>query len=179
MDLEEKLIRKKGVYDGKYIRAEEWVVRLPNGVEAVREIVTPPNAVGILPIDERGEVFLVRQFRPAIGKITIEIPAGIFEPGEAPEETARRECEEEIKMKPGRLDFLLSYFHSVGFSTGRIQLYLARDLTSRPDAPGDPGEFLEVIKIPIEALYRKIADREVIDSKTLLAVFWYRHLFER
>jgi ADP-ribose pyrophosphatase len=179
MDLEEKLIRKKAVYEGNYIRAEEWVVRLPNGEEAVREIVTPPDAVGILPIDDRGEVYLVRQFRPAIGKVTIEIPAGIFEPGESPEETARRECGEEIKMRPGRLDFLLTYFHSVGFSTGRIELFLARDLTPCPDAPGDPGEFLEVFKVPIEALYRKISAHEMIDSKTLLAVLWYRHLFAK
>jgi ADP-ribose pyrophosphatase len=179
MNLEEKLIRRKTVYQGNYIRAEEQVVRLPNGKETVREIVSPPNAVGMLPVDREGRVHLVRQYRPAIAQITLEIPAGIFEPGESPQETASRECEEEIGMKPGRLDFLLSYYHSVGFSTGKIDLYLATDLTPSPDAPPDPEEFLERVKIPMEELYRKAAAQEIVDSKTLLAVLWYRHLFDR
>ena len=82
MDLTEKLVRTRVVYQGKYIRAEEQTVLLPNGNEAMREIVSPPNAVGILPIDASGKVYLVRQYRPAIGRVTLEIPAGIF-PGHA------------------------------------------------------------------------------------------------
>lgn len=177
MNLEEKLIRKKVVYQGKYLRTEEQVVLLPDGKEAVREIVAPPDAVGILPIDDQEDVYLVRQYRPAIGQITLEIPAGIFEQDESPIETARRECQEEIGMKPGRLDFLLNYHHSVGFSTGRIELYLGRDLAPSPESHTDPGEFLEIVKIPLRVLYEKVSSRALVDSKTLLAVLWYRHLF--
>ena len=176
MDLEEKLIRKKVVYQGKYIRAEERVVRLPDGTEATREIISPPDAVGILPIDPDERVYLVRQYRPAIGRVTIEIPAGILEPDEAPIDTARRECEEEIGMKPGRLDFLFSYYHSVGFSTGKIDVFLGRDLSPNPHARPDSGEFIERVILPFDEIYRQGLSGTIIDSKTLLALFWYQQL---
>lgn len=176
MDLVEKLIRKKVVYQGKYIRAEEQIVRLPNGKEAQREIISPPDAVGILPIDADGKVHLVRQYRPAIGQVTLEIPAGILEPDEKPIETARRECAEEIGLTPTRLDFFFTYYHSVGFSTGKISVFLGRDLVSNPDAHADPEEFLEKVVLPFEELYRRGLSGEIIDSKTLLAVLWYRQV---
>lgn len=177
MNLEEPLIDKKVVYQGRYLRTEEHRVRLPDGKEAIREIVSPPDAVGILPVDPHGFVYLVRQYRPAIGRITLEIPAGLFEPGENAVETARRECMEEVGQRPGRVDFLFSYYHSVGFSTGKIEVYLGQDLTPCSQVHGDPGEFLEVIRLPILQLYEQVAGREVIDSKTLLAVLWYRHVY--
>ena len=174
MDLTEKLVRTRVVYQGKYIRAEEQTVLLPNGNEAMREIVSPPDAVGILPIDSDGRVYLVRQYRPAIGRVTLEIPAGILEPNEKPIETARRECAEETGMNPDRLDFLFSYYHSVGFSTGKIDVFLGRDLTPKLDAHADAEEFLEVITLPFEEIYRQGLDGKIIDSKTLLALLWYR-----
>ncbi|MBI3803723.1 MAG: NUDIX hydrolase [Nitrospirae bacterium] len=174
MDLEERLIRRKVVYQGKYIRAEEQVVRLPDGTEATREIIAPPDAVGVLPIDQTGRVYLVRQYRPAICRVTLEIPAGILEPGETSSETASRECEEEIGMKPERLDFLFSYYHSVGFSTGKIEVFLGRDLRPSIEAHTDPGEFIEVVTLPFEEIYRQGLTGELVDSKTLLALLWYR-----
>lgn len=176
LDLEEKLIRKTVVYQGKYIRTEEQIVRLPDGTEALREIVSPPDAVGILPIDSEGNVYLVRQYRPAIGQVTLEIPAGILEPGESSAETARRECEEEVGMRPERLDFLFGYYHSVGFSTGKIEVFLGRDLRPNPDAHSDPGEFIEVVLLPFAEIYQQGLSGKIIDSKTLLALLWYRQI---
>ncbi len=176
MDLEEKLVRKKVVYQGKYIRTEEQIVRLPDGTEAVREIVSPPDAVGVLPIDSEGRVYLVRQYRPAICRVTLEIPAGILEPGESSIETARRECEEEVGRRPERLDFLFGYYHSVGFSTGKIEVFLGRDLLPNPHAHTDPGEFIEVVLLPFEEAYQQGLSGKVIDSKTLLAFLWYRQV---
>lgn len=178
MDLEEKLVRSKVVYQGKYIRAEERVVRLPNGKEAQREIITPPDAVGILPIDADGRVYLVRQYRPAIGQVTLEIPAGILEPDEKPEETAQRECAEETGMDPKRLDFMFTYYHSVGFSTGKISVFLGRDLIRNLDAHADPEEFLEVVTLPFDQLYKKGLSGEILDSKTLLAVLWHQQALD-
>jgi ADP-ribose pyrophosphatase len=178
LDLTEKLIRKKVVYQGKYIRAEEQVVLLPNGAEAIREIISPPNAVGILPMDADGRVYLVRQYRPAIGQITLEIPAGILEADEKPIETARRECAEEVGMNPKRLDFLFSYYHSVGFSTGKIEVFLGRELTPSRDAHADAEEFLEVVILPFEELYGDGLSGKIIDSKTLLALLWYRQVID-
>ncbi|MEK7747466.1 MAG: NUDIX hydrolase [Nitrospirota bacterium] len=169
----EPLISKKVVYKGKYIQTEEHVVLQPDGNKALREIVTPPNAVGIFPIDPDETVYLVRQYRPAIQQITLEIPAGVLDPGEQPRDTALRECEEEIGVTASKMDFLFSYFHSVGFSTGKIDIFMATDFRPAPNAHTDPGEFIEKVAMPFDELYKKCTDGTVIDSKTLLAVFWY------
>jgi len=170
----EELISKRIVYRGKYVQTEEQTVRLPDGKEAIREIVSPPNAVGIFAIDSDETVYLVLQYRPAICQVTLEIPAGILDPGEIPRETAIRECGEEIGLTPGKLDFLFSYYHSVGFSTGKIDIFRATDFTPAVNAHTDPSEFLEVVKLPFEALYQKCINGEIVDSKTLLAVLWHR-----
>ena len=170
----EELVSTRVVYQGKYVRTYEQTVKLPDGKEAIREIVSPPDAVGIFAIDRNETVYLVLQYRPAIGQVTLEIPAGILDPGELPRETAIRECGEEIGMTPGRLDFLFSYYHSVGFSTGKIDIFLATDFSPARNAHTDPSEFLERVALPFEALYQKCINGEIIDSKTLLAVLWHR-----
>jgi ADP-ribose pyrophosphatase len=170
----EELISKRIVYRGKYVQTEEQTVRLPDGKEAIREIVSPPNAVGIFAIDCDDSVYMVLQYRPAICQVTLEIPAGILDPGEIPRETAIRECGEEIGLTPGKLDFLFSYYHSVGFSTGKIDIFRGTDFTPAVNAHTDPSEFIEVVTLPFETLYQKCINGEIVDSKTLLAVLWHR-----
>lgn len=177
MELIEKLLHKKVVYQGRYVRTEEQTVQLPDGTEAVREIVSPPDAVGILPMDSDEKVYLVRQYRPAIARVTLEIPAGILEANELPVETARRECAEEIGREPKRLDFLFSYYHSVGFSTGKIDVFLGRDLVANPNIHAEPGEFLEVVTLSFADLYQQGIAGKIVDSKTLLALLWYQQMF--
>ncbi|MFQ5597279.1 MAG: NUDIX domain-containing protein [Nitrospiria bacterium] len=176
-DLEETLLKRKLVYQGKYLTAEEQTVRLPDGREAKREVIAPPDAAAVLPIDVEGRVYLVRQYRAAIQQTILEIPAGILDPNEEPQETARRECGEEVGMEPKRLDFLFKYYHSVGFSTGQIAVFLGRDLIPKADRHPDPGEFIEVVVMPFETLYRQAVSGGIVDSKTLIAVLWYRQHF--
>jgi ADP-ribose pyrophosphatase len=176
--LKETVVAARTVYEGRYLRAEERTVRLPDGREARREIVVPPNAVGVLPITDDGTVYLVRQYRTALERAILEIPAGILEPGENPEQTARRECGEEIGLYPARLDPLVGYYHSVGFSTGRIQVYLGRDLRPAPHAKPDGTEFLEIVTMPFEELLARVQGGDIVDSKTLLAVLWHRTFLE-
>jgi len=177
MDLTETLLRKQVVYQGRYLRAEEQIVRQPDGKEATREIITPPDAVGILPVDSAGKVHLVRQYRPAIQQTTLEIPAGVIDPGEKPLEAARRECSEEIGHFPEHLEFLFMYYHSVGFSSGKIEVFLGRDLSVLPDQMLDAGEFIEVITLSFEEAYQRALSGKIVDSKTLLAFFWYKMHF--
>jgi ADP-ribose pyrophosphatase len=176
MELHEKLLDKKVVYPGRYLRVEERRVLLPDGRESTREVACPPNAVAVLPVDATGRVHLVRQYRTAIEAVTLEIPAGILEAGEAEEETARRECEEEIGVRPERLDSLVTYFHSVGFSTGWIRVFLGRDLVPRPHSRPAADEFLQVVALPFEDLLVMVLKGEIVDSKTIIAALWYRHL---
>ena len=174
MNLDETLLNTRIVYDGKYLRTEERTVRLPDGREGRREIVVPPNAVGVLPIERDGTVYLVRQYRTALQRAILEIPAGILEPGEEPLETGRRECAEEIGLRPARLDPLFGYYHSVGFSTGRIQVFLGRDLEPVHHVRADSTEFLEIVTMPFDDLLALVHRGEIVDSKTLLAVLWYQ-----
>jgi ADP-ribose pyrophosphatase len=167
------------VYQGQYLRAEEQTVLLPDGKEARREIVIPPDAVGILALDQSGKVYLVRQYRSAIQRVTLEIPAGILEPGESALETAKRECEEEIGMTPRQLKSLFSFYHSVGFSTGKIEVFLALDLIPSPATHPDSSEFLEVVVLPFEELYQRALRGEIVDSKSIIAILWYRQRVEK
>jgi ADP-ribose pyrophosphatase len=175
MRLEEKLIRTKTVYRGKYVQAEERIVQLPDGRETVREIVRPPDAVGVLPVEADGTVHLVRQYRQAIGQVTLEIPAGIIDAGESKEETGRRECEEETGMRPAKMEWLFRYYHSVGFSTGQIEIYLGTELLRESSLHPDDGEFIERVRMPFEELYQLAVSSRIVDSKTMLAALWYQH----
>ena len=174
--IESHLIHTQVVYQGKYVRTEEHLVRCPDGSEAVMEIVAPPDAVGVLPIDDQGRVYLVRQYRHALRQITLEIPAGIFDAGETAEETAKRECAEEIGLTPRRLDFLCSYYHSVGFSTGKISVFLGTELMISEGAHTDPHEFIERVILPFSEFYQKAISGEIVDSKTILAALWYQQM---
>jgi len=173
-NLKETLLHKEVVYRGKYLSTEKQTVRLPDGSEAHREVVCSPDAAAVLPIDDKGRVYLVRQYRIAISQVTLEIPAGILDPGEKPIDTAGRECAEEIGMKPKRLDFLFKYHHAVGFSTGQIAVFLGRDLIPQNDCHLDTEEFIEVVVLPFGEAYQRALSGEIVDSKTLLALLWYQ-----
>jgi ADP-ribose pyrophosphatase len=173
MNFEQKVVKTEVVFKGRYVQTEVQTILLPDGSQATREIVSPPDAVGVLAIDELSNVYLVRQYRPAIKKVTIEIPAGIIDGGENPLETANRECQEEISMKPGTLKPLCSFYHSVGFSTGKIQIVVAEKLTPVTDAHYDPDEFLEVLTLSFQELFQKVINGEIVDSKTIVATLWY------
>jgi ADP-ribose pyrophosphatase len=179
MNLEQKVVKTEVVFEGQYVKVEIQTVLLPDGRQARREIVSPPDAVGILAIDESSKVYLVRQYRAAIRRVTIEIPAGIMDGDESPLETANRECQEEVGMKPGSLKPLCSFYHSVGFSTGKIQIVLAEKLTPVKDSHVDLDEFLEVITLDFGDLYQKVMRGEIVDSKTIVATLWYREMKAR
>jgi len=174
--LNEEVLHSDTVFTGRYVSVEVRTVRLPDGREATREIVSPPNAVGVLALDHENRVHLVRQYRAALQRPILEIPAGIIDPGETPEQTGRRECEEETGMIPGRLTRLCRFYHSVGFSTGHIELYRATGLAPSGRRHAEPGEAIERVVLPFRELERMVASGEIIDSKTIIAVLWHlRH----
>ena len=176
MDLRERLVRRRVVYAGHYLSTEEHTVRLPDGRRTVREIIRPPNAVAVVPVDEKGTVYLVRQYRTGPGRVLYEIPAGIIDRGERPTATARRECVEEVGMRPERLTRLCTYYHAVGFSTGQVTLYLARGLRPAAGRHREAGEFLEVVALPFSEAYRMALANRFLDVKSLLGILWAARL---
>src|SRR3989304_6448846 len=171
--LEERLVRREVVFKGRYVQTEVRTVRLPDGKETTREIVSPPNAVAVLPIDASGNVHLGRQYRTALEQVILEIPAGILESGESSEETGRRECEEEAGMIPERMERLCGFYHSVGFSTGRIEIYLATGLTPSRNAHAEEGEYLGRVVLRCDDLCPILLPVSLLHGKTPDPVLWY------
>ena len=172
MKLIERVIRRRIVYMGRYLSTEQRTVVLPDGRHATRDIVRPPNAVAVVPIDDAGRIHLVRQYRPAIRRVIYEIPAGIIDPGERPATTARRECEEEIGLRPRRLIKLSTFYSAVGFSTGSIQLFLAQGLMAGRAGHRDAAEFLQVRAIPFELAHRWVLANKIVDAKSIVGILW-------
>lgn len=164
-----RLIERKTIFEGKVVRLYLDRVLLPNGVEAERELVRHWGAVGMVPLDRDGDVFLVRQYRHPAGKELLEIPAGKLRQGEDPLECARRELEEEIGYRASIWTRLTSFFTSPGFSDEVLHLYLAEGLEPTQASP-EEDEFLEVIKVPLEEALELVASGEIEDSKSIVGI---------
>ena len=175
MVLNEKTLSSRRIYEGKIIQVRLDKVCLPDGSESYREIVEHGGAVAIVPL-EGEQVYFVRQYRKPVEKILLEIPAGRLEPGENPEECARRELAEEIGFWPRRLQQLAFFYSSPGFTNEILYLYLAQELEEQ-QAEKDAGEFLEIVKIPFSEALKKISSGEIIDGKTMAGLLMTaRHL---
>jgi len=179
MRLREKVLQRRVVYAGSYLTAHQYLVRLPDGTTATRDIVRPPDAVAVVPLDDAGNIYLVRQYRPAIGRILYELPAGVIDPGESPGVTARRECAEEIGLRPKRLKKLCVAYHATGFSTGCVHIFLATGLMpvrrKRPDA----SEFVEPVRLPFRRAVRMALANRIVDAQSLIGLLWTRRLLEQ
>jgi len=117
----------------KIVRVRRDSVEMPDGQQADREVVEHPGAVGIVAIDPEDQVLLIRQYRHPVGRQLWEIPAGLRDvAGEPPLATAKRELLEEAGYLAADWKVLADFFTSPGFSTERLRVYLARDLTLVP-----------------------------------------------
>ncbi|MCM3714844.1 NUDIX hydrolase [Halalkalibacter oceani] len=165
----EKTIKTTPIYQGKVIDLQVDDVTLPNGKKSKREIVKHPGAVAILPITKEGKLVLVRQYRKALDKVIVEIPAGKLERGEEPDAAARRELEEETGYRSEKLHYLISFYTSPGFADELIHLYECADLEKGQGAL-DADEFLDVLEVTLEEAEQMIRDQTIYDAKTAFAV---------
>ena len=150
MELEEKTVSSRLIFDGKVVHLYKDTVRLPDGAESVREYVKHIGAVCILPLTDDGEVILERQYRYAVRQILTEIPAGKLDaPGEDPLEAAKRELREETGATAREMIPLGDYYGSPAILGERIRMFLARGLTFG-ETEFDEDEFLEVFRLPLD-----------------------------
>ncbi|CAH1217711.1 MULTISPECIES: NUDIX hydrolase [Paenibacillus] len=167
--LDEKTISTEQMFEGRVISLQIDTVELPNGQRATREVVRHPGAVAVLAL--RGDKMLVvDQYRQALGRTEVEIPAGKLDPGEAPEVAAARELREETGYAAKSLRHLRSFYTSPGFADEIIHLYLAEDLEVGEMEP-DEDEFLEVSEITLDEAYALMDQNRISDAKTMLAVY--------
>lgn len=167
--LYEKKLTSKQVFDGKVVKLFVDTVELPDGKEAIREIVRHPGAVCVIPVTPEGEVIMVKQYRYAFEQIMLEIPAGKLEPGEDPLEAVKRELEEESGVVAGNIEYMGEIFTTVAIFDEKIHAYLATDLVYKNAHP-DEDEFLEVEKIPLSTLVDMVMNGEIKDSKTQICI---------
>jgi len=169
MKLTEKRIESQIVFSGKILHVRLDRVLLPNGNESTREVVDHPGAVAIVPVTDDGRVILVRQYRYPVEEILLEIPAGKLDSGEAPEECALRELEEETGFRAGKLEKLTSFYSTPGFSNEILHLYLAREL-QEVEQKLDGDEFLNVEYYTAEDIKLLRTSNKIKDGKTMLGL---------
>lgn len=169
MELFEKKISSRQIFDGKIVKLFVDEVELPDGQHATREIVRHPGAVCVVPLTDEGEVVMVRQFRYPFGEVLLEIPAGKLEPGEDPLEAVKRELEEESGAVANKIEHLGEIYTTVAIFDEKIQLYIATELNFINAHP-DEDEFLEVEKIPLKKLVEMVMRGEIKDAKTQIAI---------
>lgn len=128
-----------------------------------------PGSVTIIPMVEERQLIFIKQYRHAVGMDLLELPAGTLEPGERPDECARRETGEEIGYLPGELERLGSCFLAPGYSNEETHIFLARALRPVPSDP-DFDEQIEIVGIDFDEVPRMVARAEIRDAKTLAAL---------
>ena len=165
----EKTITSRQIFEGKVLDVRCDTVSLPNGGEGVREYAVHKGAVCVVPLTDAGEVILVKQYRYAIRKVFLEIPAGKFDfVGEDPREAALRELREETGAIPRVLTPLGALVPSCAILTERIHMFLAEGLTFG-ETDFDDDEFIELVKIPVDELVDMVMRGEIEDAKTQIA----------
>lgn len=170
---EEKTIDTTEIYKGKVINLQIDDVVLPDGKTAKREIVKHPGAVAVIALTQDNKIIMVEQYRKALERSLLEIPAGKLEPGELPELTAARELEEETGYAAGKLNHLISFYTSPGFADEIIHLYEASDLRKLENpVSGDEDEFVELYELTIEEAVKLVKDKKIYDAKTAYAVLY-------
>ena len=166
---DEKTVKRKTIYRGKVIDVERQSVILVNGNTAEREIIRHSGGACMVAVDDLMNIYLVRQYRKAIDRETIEIPAGKLEKDEDPYECAVRELKEETGLMAGRVSKLGHIYTTPGFCDEVLHIFLAEDLVQAENDP-DPDEFVSCERYPIIRCLEMIENGEICDSKTIVAI---------
>ena len=163
-----EVISTETIYKGKIF--DLFKVKIREGeAEYTREIVSHHGSAVIVPVFDDDTIALVKQYRHAARKYLMEIPAGTLEENESPEVGARREVEEEIGVKVGKIEKLAEFYVSPGFLTEKMHVFLATEL-QESEQNLDENEFLSIVKITFSQAFEMIRNGEIEDAKTICGV---------
>jgi 8-oxo-dGTP pyrophosphatase MutT (NUDIX family) len=168
-----RLVSETERWRGHVVSVAEVDLEGPAGERVSREVVRHPGAVGVVAVDGEGRALLVRQYRVAVDDFLLEIPAGKRDRrGEAPEETATRELEEETGVRAGRLRLLARFHTSPGFCDEAILVYLATDLSAGVARPHglEEGQ-MAVSRLPLAEVPGLVRSGEIRDAKTIVGLY--------
>lgn len=165
--LAERPLTEDVVWTGRIFNVDRLQVQLPDGRNAIRDVVRHPGAVAIVALTDEGHICLVRQYRTALGRVTVEIPAGKLDPGEDPLECASRELLEETGMLAEKIAYLTTIATSDGFTDELIHIYMATGLSFSKSSP-DADEFINVDLVEVGELVDAVLDGRIEDAKTVV-----------
>jgi ADP-ribose pyrophosphatase len=173
-----KVLRTEILYRGPVFDVRKDDIKLPNGKISQINIIDHRDAVTMIPVDNLGMVWFIRQYRHPVKKVLLELPAGVTEAGESPKLGAQREIREEIGMSARKLKRIGGFYLAPGYSTEYMHVYLATDLHPDP-LPGDEDEFISVVKFSVKESLSLAETGQLQDSKSLVALFWARPEFKK
>jgi ADP-ribose pyrophosphatase len=173
-----ELLKSEILMKGRAFAIRRDILKTPDGRETKFEIIEHGGSVVIIPIDEKGNMLLVRQYRHATGQDLLELPAGTLDDEEEPGVCAAREIREETGMQAGTLIKLGDFYLAPGYSTEFMHVFLATDLSLNP-LDADDDEFLSVESVPVAEAIQMAERGEIPDAKSLAALFLARSVLEK
>lgn len=175
MVVEEKTISTERIYEGAIINLRRDKVEIKDGGTSYREIIEHRGGVVIAAITPDGKIPMVKQYRKAAEKAVLEMPAGKLEKDEDPKEAALRELKEETGYTAKDIDYVNSFYSSIGYSEEVLSLYIAKDLTPG-ETDFDDNEAIEIYEYSIDELMEMVMDKTIEDAKTIIAIFMLKSL---
>ncbi len=171
----EQVLKTQEVFRGRGMTVRVDTVTTPSGRSTTREVVQRSNAVTIIAVDKNDTIFMVRQYRHCVNQELLELPAGMIEPGETPEDCARRELQEEIGFLPNKLEELGGWYMAPGFCTEFMHFFLATDLIPKRLFADDTDE-IDVIALNATDALAFINAKKIRDGKTIAGLLLYLNL---
>lgn len=168
-----KRVKRELIHQGQIVNFYEDHIELPNQNIAKWDFIEHKGAAAIVPVDAEGKIIMVRQYRNAIEKWTLEIPAGGLNPGEDMKSCAIRELEEETGYKSDKVEHLIDLYTTVAFCNEKIGIYYTTDLAASHQHL-DEDEFVTIERYTLEELTQFIFDGVIEDAKTIAAILAYK-----
>ncbi|RDU25237.1 NUDIX hydrolase [Anaerosacchariphilus polymeriproducens] len=174
-----KRVKRELVHEGAIVKFYADYVQLPGGKIAKWDFIEHKGAAAVVPVMENGKILMVRQYRNALDRFTLEIPAGVLDSKDEPAvKCAARELEEETGYCSNDLEFLISLRTTVAFCNEKIDVYVAQNLIPTKQNL-DEDEFVEIQECELEYLLEKIFEGSIQDSKTVSAILAYNEKYIR
>jgi len=172
MIFEEKTITSEVVYEGLVFNVRKHRVITPGG-ESGRDVVEHSGGAIMVAVTDEGKILMERQYRKALEKPFLELPAGKADPGESPEITASRELSEETGYTASSVKHLVSFYPTCGYSNEYLHIYLCKGLV-KGETHWDRDECIELLEFTADELVEMIMNGEIEDSKTIIGILFAR-----
>ncbi len=173
-----RVLESKTVYQGSVFGVRQDLVVEPGGAEVVRDTVTHPGSVVLLPVFPDGKILLVHQYRHSVGRFLWELVAGRIEGGESPLAAARRELAEETGYSARKFRKLLDVFPTPGFVSENMVVYLAEGLTAGAARP-EEDEAISAQRFTLARLEQMMRTGRLRDAKSIAAILYYARFVRR